>query len=195
MDSAARHGTDSEPAPAAGQQVVYLGISGVLHPSRSRYLLAHSKPPSADGHLDYEAAPVLERLLSPWPRARIVLTSMKASKLGLETVLEKLGPGLSERVIGSTFDDITTRVRRGPQRQALSSDDYWRLDKCAIVRIHAAWLQPSAWVAVDAEDIGWSHSERRSHLVVVDGCRGLLDPAAQDRLLTMLQGNFGAPSP
>ena len=45
---------------------------------------------------------------------------------------------------------------------------------------------------LDDETILWTTEEWRDHLVVTDGCRGLLDPTAQDRLLTVLTGQFGA---
>ena len=56
------------------------------------------------------------------------------------------------------------------------------------------WLQPSAWIAIDDETTFWTVDERRAHLVATDGCEGLLEPSVQDRLMTLLVGNFGAPT-
>lgn len=170
--------------------VIYLGISGVLHPSESTYELVMRRSPEDEGHRPYEAVPVLESLLSGWPDARIVLTSTQPKVKGLPAVLDSLGPGLASRVVGHTFEDLTTKLRSGRRQRPLSSEDYWRLSKAEIVRLHVGWLRPEAWIAVDDETILWTEYERQQHLVAVDGCKGLLDAEAQDRLLTVLAGNF-----
>jgi hypothetical protein len=172
-------------------KVVYLGVSGVLHPSASLYELIEGRSPWDNGHRPYEAVPVLERALQGWPEARIVLSSTQPWAKGLPAVLEALGPSLASRVLGHTYEDLTTRLRRGRRQRPLSSEDYWRLNKSDIVRLHAQWLRPAAWLAVDDDTILWTTDECRNRLVVVDGCKGLLDPAAQDRLLTVLTGQFG----
>lgn len=48
-----------------------------------------------------------------------------------------------------------------------------------------------ALVAIDDESSSWTADERRGHLVATNGCRGLLEPAGQYRLTTVLLGNFG----
>lgn len=179
-------------APTAPLNVIYLGISGVLHPSRSLYELVEGRSPDDDGHRPYEAVPVLETLLRSWPDARIVLTSTQPWSKGLPAVLGELGPELAARVLGFTYEDLSNKLRRGRRQLSLSGEDYWRLNKSEIVRLHVEWLKPGAWVAVDDDTILWTERERRQHLVAVDGCKGLLDPAAQDRLVTVLEGNFGA---
>lgn len=175
-------------------KVVYLGISGVLHPSQSLYELLKGRSPWEAGHRPYEAVPVLESMLRGWPEARIVLTSTQPWSKGLPAVLAELGPDLAARVVGFTYEDLTTKLRRGKRQRPLSSEDYWRLNKSEIVRLHVEWLKPAAWVAVDDETILWTEQERLDQLVAVDGCKGLLrDKAAQDRLVTVLAGNFGRP--
>lgn len=181
-------------ATAETLQVVYLGISGVLHPSASLYELIEGRSPWDDGHRPYEAVPVLDLVLAGWPNARIVLSSTQPWAKGLPAVLEALGPSLAGRVLGYTYDDLTTKVRRGRHQRPLSDADYWRLDKAGVVRLHAQWLRPSAWIAVDDENIRWTAEEEHDHLVAVNGCKGLLDPAAQDRLMTVLTQQFGSSS-
>lgn len=181
-------------SPAEPPNVIYLGISGVLHPSRSLYELVEGRSPEDDGHRPYEAVSVLERLLRGWPDARIVLTSTQPWSKGLPAVLGELGPELAAKVLGFTYEDLTTKLRRGRRQLPLSSEDYWRLNKSEIVRLHVELTKPAAWVAVDDDTILWTASERQQHLVEVDGCKGLLhDLVAQDRLMTVLEGNFGAP--
>lgn len=180
------------------RQVVYLGISGVLHPSQSLYELVLRRSPWDDGHARYEGVPVLAAALEPWPSARIVLTSTQPWAHGLASVLAHLGP-LASRVAGFTFDDLTqnavrvVRTRSGTTRMlTYSSNEYWRMNKSDIVAAHVAWSRPVAWIAIDDESILWPHDVMRDRLVLTDGCAGLLDAATQDRLLTVLAGNFGA---
>lgn len=177
-------------------QVLYLGISGVLHPSASTYELVLGRNPWERGHREYEAVPWLDEALHPYPDVRIVLTSTQPWKHGLRPVLECLG-GLASRVIGYTFEDLTTkpvrhiRTRSGSEvDRPYGAEDYWRMNKSDIVAAHVAWLKPQAWAAIDDEDILWSQ-ELHSHVCIVDGCKGLKSTAEQDRLLTCLEANFG----
>lgn len=174
--------------------VLYLGISGVLHPSVSLYELIYGRTPWSDGHLDYQAVPWLVQALEPWPQLRVVLTSTQPWKHALQPVLASLG-SLSARVDSYTYADLTERAKRtvrkpdGSTRElGYSREDYWRMHKSGIVAAHVAWFKPAQWLAVDDEDILWPKDARRDHVVVVDGCKGLLhDTAAQDRMLTVLQ--------
>jgi hypothetical protein len=175
-------------------QVVYAGLSGVVHPSRTLYQSLLNRAPEADGHKEYEAAPVLASALGRWPNARIILTSTLPWKHGLFSVLTDLGPELASRVLGFTYADLTAKARLGPRGLPLGNADYWRHTKSEIVRLHVGWLRPDAWIAVDDDTLLWTEEERRQHFVQVDGHKGLLDPAAQDRLLTKLHGNFGDPT-
>lgn len=177
---------------------VYLGISGVLHPSDSFYSLMHGRSPWADGHSKYESAPVLVQALESWPDVEIILTSTQPWAHGLKSVLEHLGPSLAERVVGYTYEDLTTKVTREVTTRSgltriirLSSDDYWRLNKSAIVATHVEWRRTDRWIAIDDEDILWSHDVRRDRLVLTDGCIGLQSAEAQDRLQAVMHMNFG----
>jgi hypothetical protein len=197
LDPLSPHADERALPPVAAQvasaeplHVVYLGVSGVLHPSATLYRLVHGSSPWSDGHRKYEAAFVLEQAMAPWPDARIVLTSTQPWSKGLDQVLEQLGPGLAARVIGFTYEDLTLHAAVPPRHKPIDSDDYWRLMKCDIVRRHLEWLRPAAWIAIDDESSLWNADERRGHLVTTNGCLGLMEPAAQDRLTTVLLGNF-----
>jgi hypothetical protein len=177
-------------------RVLYLGLSGVTHPSATTYQLVHGKNPWSNGHTEYEAVPWLAQTLACWLDVRIVLTSTQPWKHGLPALLQRMPP-LAGRVIGFTFEDLTTqpmrqtRTRSGASRWSpFSSEDYWRMSKGDIVAAHVNWLRPEAWVAVDDEDILWP-PEHAVHVCVVDGCEGLKHPSEQDKLLTCLQMNFG----
>ena len=188
---------DGGASPYAGQQLLYLGISGTLHPSQSAYELVMGRNPWEDGHHTYEAVPWLVNALERWPAVCIVLTSAKASKSGFEQTLSEIGPELGSRVIGATFVDLTTRVLRarpgkaGPvMRPRFSVDDYWRMNKSEVVRQHVSWGQPAAWVILDDEDIDWKEGDM-PHLVMTDSCSGLLQAQAQATFLSVCAENFG----
>ena len=177
---------------------LYLGISGVLHPSETAYRLVHGGSPWLDGHQEYEGVGALEDELRRWPTVRVVLTSTQPHIHGLATVLKRLGPLLAARVVGHTFDDITrhvtreVRTRRGGIRHIkVFAEDYWRMSKAQIVAAHVAWRAPVQWVAVDDEDIGWAAAVRANQLVLTDGCDGLLGSDARAALQTALGANFG----
>lgn len=186
------------PLKVGAAPTVYVGISGVLHPSESLYQLLHGRSAWDDGHSEYESAKVLERALKGWPDVRLVLTSTQPWAHGLAAVLERLGPALASRVVGYTYDDLTSKVQRevltrsGATRTLrFSSEDYWRMNKAQIVATHVEWSRPEHWIAIDDEDILWPRDVRRDQLVLTDGCVGLAGAEAQDRLLTLLMGNFG----
>jgi hypothetical protein len=181
--------------------VVYLGVSGVLHPSATTYTDAFRRSPWDDGHSEYEGVHVLESALRRWPSAHVVLTSTQPWKHGLDAVLSRLGPAVGRRVVGFTFEDLTTKAERvfttrsGTTRRYIrSGEDYWRMNKSDIVAAHVEWLRPERWIAIDDESILWSEDVYRDRLVLTDGCEGLLSPTAQDRLYTVLEMNFGPPA-
>lgn len=181
----------------AVERVVYLGISGVLHPSETEYRLLYDKLPWSDGHRRFEGVPALENMLKPWQDAQIVLTSANVAKDGMASVMSHLGSDLARRVLSNTYEDLTQRVfkpgftRSGePTRRHRTPEDYWRMNKSAIVKAHVEWLQPHAWIAIDDEDILWS-ADQLEHLLLVDGTKGLLDDEAQANWLSLAEQCFG----
>ena len=193
----------SRVSPLAGtaSATLYLGISGVCHPSESLYRLLRGRSPWQDGHAKYQSVPVLEAALKRWPEVEVILTSTQPWVHGLTHVLRELGPGLAQRVVGYTYEDLTKKVKRtvltrsGSTRTiGFSNEDYWRMNKAQIVAEHVAWRHPVRWVAIDDEDILWPSDVRRDRLVLVDGCLGLEDAKAQDRLQTVLLMNFSPSS-
>lgn len=164
-------------------QVVYLGLSTVFGPSAA-----------PEGRLTVKAdeAEVLSGALSGWPDARIVLISTQASSKGLPAMLSGLGP-LALRRVDSAFEDLAVKVPFGRIHPLMKPAEYAELDRGSVVLRHIDWLRPRRWIAVDQEKAGWPEGVARQHLVLADGARGLLAPKALDRLLTVLEGNFGAP--
>ena len=173
--------------------VLYLGVSGVLHPSMSIYELLRGRTFLDDGHELFECVPFLEALLEDWPSIEIVLTSTRPWKHGLPAVLSELGPSLAARVIGFTFDDLTTKARFGEHQRHVTEMDYWRLGKARIVDMHRHWLRPAHWVAVDDEHYGWSDDELVCQVVVTPPLEGLGNLEARTKLRGLLVHNFGPP--
>lgn len=175
--------------------VVYLCLSGVLHPSRSLFKLLHNVDFEQAGHSKYENVSVLAKALKGYPDARIMLTTTEPWNTGLEQTKAALGD-LAERVMGSTFEDLTTKVPwRTPSGKPRDEMDYGRMDRSRIVDAHAEWLKPSGgWVVIDHEDILWSDDVREERLVLTPPTKGLQDPEAQSRLAKVLRQNFGPPS-
>lgn len=184
-------------AEVGAPPTLYLGISGVCHPSESTYHLVRGRSPWNDGHAKYEGLPVLEAALAPFPDVEIILTAAEVRTQGFDKVLEQLGPVLAKRVAGYTYLDLTAKVTRLVRRRdasdkevPISDDDYRRMSKAQVVTTHVAWRRPKAWIAVDDEDILWPPDVRREKLVLTDGCLGLRDPFAQDQLSFVLSKNF-----
>ena len=147
----------------------------------------------------YESTEVLENALKGCPDVRLVLTSTQPWAHGLSEVLERLGQPLASRVVGYTFDDLTSKVPRGVLTPSgttrapwFSSEDYWRMSKADIAAASVEWSHPQRWLVMDDEDILWLHNVRRDRLVLTDGCAGPACPATRHRLMTLLVGNFGA---
>jgi len=186
------------PAPEASHSTVYLCTSGVLHPSESTYELLRGRSPWNDGHAKYESASVLEAALAAWPEARLVLTTPEPRAYWLQSVLRGMGPSMAARVVGFTWEDLTTKIKREVQARSgtkrligYSSEDYWRMSKAEIVAAHVAWSRPERWIVIDDEDILWPQDVRRDRLVLTDGCVGLRGAREQGRLQTVLLMNFG----
>lgn len=185
------------PAPEASHSTVYMCTSGVLHPSESTYELLRGRSPWEDGHAKYESAPVLEAALAVWPDVRLVLTTPEPKEYWLQSVLRGVGPSLAARVVGFSFEDLTTKIKREVRTRSgtarlvgYSSQDYWRMSNAEIVATHVAWSRPQRWMVIDSEDILWPLQVRRDRLVLTDGCVGLRDAQTQDRLLTVMHMNF-----
>jgi len=72
----------------------------------------------------------------------MVLSSTRPWKYGLSHVLGELGASLASRVLGFTYEALTTepsklmRGRAGTRLIQHSDEDYWRMHKSDIVR---AW--------------------------------------------------------
>lgn len=157
-----------------GEHVLYLDYDGVLHhenvlrhPRRGIY----AGPP---GFELFEHAPLLERLLEPFPAVRIVLSTSWVRVLGYSRALARLPPELQKRVIGATFHsemdkEIFASIRRG--RQVLGDVER---------------RQPSSWIALDDTDEGWP-KEVRDRVFITDERLGIAAPGISNRITAALR--------
>jgi hypothetical protein len=166
-----------------GAPVLYLDFDGVLHPEdvwrhpvKGIYLGL-----GGAGHQLFENVQLLQDLLAPYPQVSIVLSTSWVRVLRFSAAKSHLPPGLASRVVGATFhsqmdDAAWSDLPRGKQ-----------------VERDVARRQPSAWVAIDDTDEGWSGSAG-SHLVLTDPVDGIRNADVLARLQAVLSANFGNPA-
>ena len=117
-----------------------------------------------EGHVLFQHAELLERLLEPYPDVRIVLSTSWVRSYGCVKAAKNLRPALRSRVIGATFHsrmdkqafaDALRRMqvcsdvlRRQPQDWLAIDDDFhgwpaWCLDKCVRTHKHEGISEPN----------------------------------------------------
>jgi hypothetical protein len=159
----------------SGETVLYLDYDGVLHhenvlwhPRRGVY----AGPP---GFVLFEHALLLEELLEPFPKVRIVLSTSWVRVFSFSRALERLPQGLRQRTIGATFhsqmdQEIFASKPRGRQ-----------------VMEDVARRSPKAWLALDDTDEGWP-AEIRDRVLITDECLGISAPGMAYRVIKALEG-------
>lgn len=145
--------------------VLYLDFDGVLHPdavynNQGRFELR------AAGHELFEAAPLLEQLLAPYPAIQLVLSTSWVRILGLEAARAQLPNGLAARVVGSTW------------HPAFHQFEWLHMPRHEQIARHLASHNIRHWVAVDDDYQEWPDS-MASRLVRVSSELGLQDETDQ----------------
>jgi len=89
--------------------ILYLDYDGVLHPADVRVpvsdptrarVYVHNQPTN---HPLFEHAPLLERILQPFPDVQIVLATLWSRELGLDYAAQQLPSSLRARVIDTVW--------------------------------------------------------------------------------------------
>lgn len=159
----------------AGGLVLYPDFDGVLHPENVRRRPG-SWPYLAGprGHVLCEHAPLLARCLEPYPALHIVLsTSWVQVYRSVRRAARQLPPALCSRVIGATFHGRMDATRF----QSMARGVQVRGDVCR--------REPTAWLALDDDDLGWP-AVCRGNLVRTDPVLGISAPAVLMELQTRL---------
>jgi hypothetical protein len=154
--------------------VLYLDFDGVLHhedvywtPRRGAYI----KPA---GHTLFEHAPLLEKVLGPYPEVRIVLSTSWVRVYSCDKSAKRLPPGLRSRVIGATFhSDMNEAAFANKARGIQVFEDVCR--RC-----------PRAWLALDDDDFNWP-SWCRENLVHTHDELGIGEPTVLAELKAKLE--------
>nr|CUV27132.1 conserved protein of unknown function [Ralstonia solanacearum] len=154
---------------------LFVDFDGTLH--RGHALLEASGQVSLDtGNPLFEFAPQLERLLNPYPRVEIVLTTSWLDTLPFEKVVSYLPPLLAKRVVGTTQG---IKPRFG-YLQGGSARTY-------IIRSYVFEHRLKNWLAIDDAVYGAYHLstdllDLESHLVLLDPLQGIGAPESQRRI-------------
>ena len=158
--------------------VLYLDYDGVLHPADVRVTKDEPHQPRvyqagrATPHPLFEHAPLLERILQPFPAVRISLSTSWVRTLGYEFARQQLPPGLRERVVGTVWQGFLLNYPPRTRHDAITTD----VEERGVQR----------WLALDDDVDGWP--DRRRHLVVAptDTWQGLAQPGLADELTAAL---------
>ena len=165
-----------------GEQVLYLDYDGVLHHEsvmrspRGRIYLS-----APEGYSLFQHVGLLEDLLAPYPRVRIVLSTSWVRVLRFSRALKRLPPSLQARVIGATYH---TEMHEGA---------FARLPRAQQILDDVERRQPSDWLALDDDYCDWP-PEHRHRLVRTDPEEGISAPevfAACKVKLKRLAGSAG----
>ncbi|REG59372.1 hypothetical protein B0G80_2119 [Paraburkholderia sp. BL6669N2] len=110
-----------------------------MRPNRGPFI---ASPP---GHMLFEHAPLLERVLLPYPGVRIVLSTSWIRMYGgsVAKVARRLTPDLRARVVGATFHKSmdAESFKQSPRGMQIWSDVLRR--------------QPQDWLALDDDYLHW----------------------------------------
>ncbi|RYF31932.1 MAG: hypothetical protein EOO23_00885 [Comamonadaceae bacterium] len=157
-----------------GGDVLYLDFDGVLHhencfwhPRRGAYLVA---PP---GYTLFQHAMLLERLLAPYPRVEIVLSTSWVRRYGCSHAAKRLLSSLRARVIGATF------------HSRMNERDFMELPRGQQVMGDVTRRQPKRWLALDDDPDGWPE-QSLPNLVRTDEQAGIGAPHVKAELIEKL---------
>lgn len=165
------------PRRGQGERILYLDYDGVLHHENVLWRAGRGIFAGPPGFVLFEHAPLLERLLEPFPSVRIVLSTSWVRVIRYSRAVERLPRGLQERVIGATFhsemnEEVFTWKPRGQQ-----------------VLEDAARREPKDWLALDDTDEGWP-AEVRNRVLITDESLGIATPGMADRITAALKRMF-----
>ncbi|MCA8251446.1 hypothetical protein LGN12_30335 [Burkholderia multivorans] len=160
---------------------LFVDYDGTLHRGRA-YIDTSDGDISLDtGNVPFEFAPILEGMLSPYPRVEIVLTTSWLSSIPLKQAAEYLPPSLAARVVGSThkYKVPFGYIQNGSART-------YEIRSCVFEKRLRHWLAIDDAV-FGATSLTSDFLPLEPHLVLLDGRKGFGDAAAQRRVQAWLQ--------
>lgn len=129
------------------------------------------------GRVLFENAPILAKLLEPYPDLPIVLSTSWVMVFGFDKAKSYLIPELQRRVIGGVF-----------HREFFPKSQYLYTYRGDQVRRDVRERGVERWVAIDDDGNGWNGLE--DHLCLVNRNLGLGDTATQAHLAALLAAQF-----
>lgn len=144
-----------------GEPVCYLDYDGCVHHCNVRWSEERGLFLEApERYRLFQHVGVLEELLAPFPAVRLVLSTSWAQKLGLKEAARHLPASLQARVIGATYEF------------AQPGDYFAHLSRGEQVTLDVQRRRPSAWLALDDDQVGWPKWAAR-HVVFTDPYEGV----------------------
>jgi len=154
--------------------VLYLDFDGVLHHDEVYWSHKQGIHIRAPGRRLFEWAEILEEILAPYSEVSIVLATSWVRVKSYEFAKKQLSPTLRNMVIGATF-----------HRREMNKFVFENTARGEQIYADVKRRQPTAWLAVDNDDVGWP-SHCRSNLIKTDDELGLSDPNIQVEIRTRL---------
>lgn len=128
-----------------GELLLYLDFDGVLHhenvqwhPQVGPYISC-----APDGYVLFQHAELLEQVLAPYPRVKLVLSTTWARRFGRAYAVKQLRPSLRERVIGATI------------HSRMSEQNFVDKPRGMQVWNDVVKRSPRDWLALDDDELGW----------------------------------------
>jgi Swiss Army Knife RNA repair-like protein len=160
--------------------VIYCDYDHVLHGGALRYRKAPSLRPETSGQTLFQNAPILVRLLEPYPNLKIVLSTSWVKELGFDLARGYLPQALQQRVVGATF-----------HKRDMQKDEFSNLTRYEQIMADVQRRCPARWLAIDDDLQGWPE-QARLHIVPMPIVLGLSSPAAALELQRRLAQVFGS---
>jgi hypothetical protein len=154
--------------------LVYLDFDGVLHPDDVYWSRKRGIHMRASGHSLFEWAYILEGLLTPHPGVRIVLATSWVRLKSFQYAKKQLNLSLQDKIIGATF-----------HRREMNKFVFENTSRGAQIYADVLRRQPTTWLAIDNDDVGWP-SHCRGNLIKTDDHQGISDPDVQTAIRTRL---------
>jgi hypothetical protein len=154
---------------------LYLDFDGVLHHDEVYWSRKQGIHIRAPGHRLFEWAEIIEEILTPYSEVSIVLATSWVRVKSYEFAKKQLSPTLRSKVIGATF-----------HRREMNKFVFENTARGEQIYADVKRRQPTAWLAIDNDDVGWP-SHCRSNLIKTDDALGLSDPNVQAEIRTRLK--------
>jgi hypothetical protein len=159
--------------------VIYCDYDHVLHGGVLRYRKPPSLRPEAPGQTLFQNAPILMRLLDPYPDLKIVLSTSWVKELGFDRARGYLPQALQQRVVGATF-----------HKSHMRKYEFSNLTRYEQIVADVRRRRPTRWLAIDDDLQGWPEPALQ-HIVPMPLVLGLSSPAAALELQRRLATVFG----